>query len=191
MVAMEPTFSSVWLELAMVGLVTAIIANRRLSSTQAPTLCAAALAAGTHGRTAILRATCSASDSSWARVVRAALREASPYTLSVRAEGSYRDAPERVTSEPITRIVAAELSRLTRIRTLGLGAVASVLIGAGMLLLAQSVVMGLLIVAALVTAWRLVVNGHRAKSALDETVRASRSRRCAPSEAASGCVADG
>jgi hypothetical protein len=32
---MEPMFSSAWLELAMVGLATAVVANRRLSSTPA------------------------------------------------------------------------------------------------------------------------------------------------------------
>jgi hypothetical protein len=170
--AMEPLFSSAWLELAIAGLVTAGFANRQLSSTQAPELCAAALAAGSAGRTAILRATCAASDSSWARLVRFALREAAPYTVSAQAEGSYRAAPHRTTSEPITRVVTAELSRIARIRTIGLGGVAVVLVGGAMLINAQSVLMVLLMVAALATAWRVTVNGRRAKSALDETAGA-------------------
>ena len=170
--AVAATFSSVWLELVITGLVTAVVASLRLSTLQSPARCAVALASAPEGRTAILRATLTASDSSWARLVRAALRETTPYASSVQAEGRYRDAPERTASEPVERVVTAERARITRVRTIGVGAAIAACCCATALLSAQPVLMGLLIAGALLAGWRALANGGRARATLDETARA-------------------
>ncbi len=140
--------------------------------TQEPLLCATALAAAGAGRTAILKATCAASDSGWARLVRAALREPSPDAGMDGDQGGYRDAPRRTTSETIVRVSAAELARIARTKAIGLGGVAGALVGAGLLIAAQPVVMALLMLAALACAWRVIVNGRSAGAALAEARRA-------------------
>ncbi|MEO9254546.1 MAG: hypothetical protein ABI305_03330, partial [Tepidiformaceae bacterium] len=171
---MEPTYSSVWLELVIVSLVTSFVARRRLSVTQEPALCAAALAAGANGRTAILRATCASSESSWARLIRLALREPSPYLVSAQDESGYRVVAERTltSSEPIARLVAGELARIRRDRAIGLIGAGAALAFAAVLLPALRVLMTLLMLAALASGWRVIVNGRRALAAFGEAVHA-------------------
>ena len=165
---MVPQFSSAWLELAMLGLATALVENRRLSSIEGAALCPPALAAAGAGRAAILRATCAASDSGWAHVVRGALREAASDVVREQDRGGYRDAPSRTTSGSVSRLVAVERARLRRHRAIGLAGAAAGILGSAMLLPAQSVAMSVLLLAAAATGWRVLANARRATAAVDE-----------------------
>jgi hypothetical protein len=160
-VPIADSFHSAWLELAFVGLVTSVGSNALLASSQASKLCAPALSRV--GRAAILHATCEASDSGWARVIRAELSGAGT-----------------------SRVAGEERSRVRRACVIGLAGVAATLSGAAMLMRAQPVVMGLLAVVSLYVAWKLVANARAAIAAVASASRVATgfdAARTSPAEA--------
>ena len=167
---MAASFLSVWLEIAVSGVVTAVVTNALLSGAQSPERCAPALARD--GRAAVLHGTCEASESGWARVVRAELADATP---QASGDGGYREAPARGPSSGASRVFDEERSRIRKVGAIGLAGAAAALVGAAALMRAQPVAMSVVALVALIVAWRLVANARAASSALVFALRAATS----------------
>lgn len=166
--AVADSFHSVWLEIAWVGLVTSVVSNALLSWAQSPERCAPALARD--GRVEILHGTCEASESGWARVVRAELADARPHASG---DGAYREAPARSPSPSASRVSVEERSRIRKASVIGVAGAAAALLGAAALMRAQPVAMSVFALAAASAAWRLVVNARAAIAALVSALRAT------------------
>ena len=164
---MTDSFHSAWLELALAGLATSIVTSWRLSSVQAPERCAPALAR--EERAAILRGTCDASESGWARVVRAELDA----DLRVNLEGAYRDAPRREPSPSAARVFREERARIRLSFALALAGVVAAFAGACALIRAQPIVMIVIALVAARTAWTSLERSRAATSALASALDAA------------------
>lgn len=161
-------FNGSWVELAMIGFATTIVTNALLAYAQSPERCAPALTRDR--RAALLLATCDASESGWARVIRAELADdTSPQAPS---GGAYRDAPSRRPSDSAARVYAAERARIQRTAAIGLAGTAASIAGAAVVLPAQPVLMSIIAIVALVVGWRFVRNVRAALAALGSALDA-------------------
>lgn len=162
------TMHAAWVQLCALGFVAATASRLWLAYVQAPARAAPAIAAASTGREAVLAETCDASDSGWARLVRAALAQTPP-----TFEGGYRDGAPVTPPPELVRVHESEKKRLGR--GLGLGLVGALAMIASAIAMVRTGELGGLasfvgLVAGLF-AWRIVVAAARSRAATETAWR--------------------